>query len=216
MRSWKSERVVAEAKRRGFMLALSSPSGAGKTTLSRRLMAQDEALRFSVSVTTRPKRPVEQDGKDYHFVDADQFEAMSQAGELLEHANVFGHQYGTPAKAVEQHLAAGHDVLFEIDWQGYRQLKEKCPQDVVGVFILPPSMPELQRRLTQRGQDEAQVMQQRMQQATSEISHWQEYEYVLMNTDLDVALENLGHIIEAERLRRERQLALPAFIQTLL
>lgn len=203
------------AKRRGFMLVLSSPSGAGKTTLSRRLLTQHAGLTLSISVTTRPMRPREIDGQDYFFISPDHFHKMARKGELLEHAEVFGHHYGTPASTVEAQLAAGQDVLFDIDWQGTRQLAAQRREDLVSIFILPPSMEELKRRLIQRGQDDEAVIAARMAQAAEEISHWEEYDYVLVNHDLDLALSKIVHIIEAERQRRERQTGLDTFISEL-
>jgi guanylate kinase len=208
--------TIDAAQRRGFMLVLSSPSGAGKTTLSRRLLTQHHGLALSISVTTRPARPREMDGQDYRFIDEPDFNAMAARKELLEYATVFGHHYGTPADAVEDHLQAGRDVLFDIDWQGTRQLAQMRRDDLVSIFILPPSMAELERRLRQRGQDSDEVIAQRMSRAAEEISHWDEYDYVLVNEDLDKALANIVHIIEAERQRRERQVELPAYIQTLI
>lgn len=200
---------------RGFMLVLSSPSGAGKTTLSRRLLAQHSGLALSISVTTRPPRPREIDGQDYRFIDDAAFAHMLAKGELLEHATVFGHQYGTPKAAVEAQLTQGKDVLFDIDWQGTRQLVQQRRADVVSIFILPPSLGELERRLRQRGQDSPEVIAQRMSRAASEMSHWPEYDYVLINDDMDLALSNIVHIVQAERLRRERQSELAQFISQL-
>src|ERR1700752_1089470 len=173
--------------RRGLMLVLSSPSGAGKTTLSRRLLDADPGVELSVSVTTRKQRPGEVDGRDYHFIDAARFEAMIKGGELLEWAQVFGHRYGTPRAPVEAALVRGHDVLFDIDWQGTQQLREKARDDLVSVFLLPPSVPELERRLTTRAQDHQDVIRTRMAKAFDEMSHWAEYDYVLINNDLDQA-----------------------------
>lgn len=202
-------------QRRGFMLVLSSPSGAGKTTLSRRLLSQHDGLALSISVTTRPPRPRELDGQDYHFIKPADFDAMVQRNELLEHASVFDYHYGTPVSAVDEHLKQGRDVLFDIDWQGTRQLGQKRRDDLVSVFILPPSMAELERRLHQRGQDSDAVIAERMARAADEVSHWSEYDYVIVNTDLDLALSKLVHIIEAERQRRTRQTDLPETIATL-
>lgn len=201
--------------RRGFMFILSSPSGAGKTTLSRRLLGSHSGLTMSISVTTRPPRPREIEGQDYYFVNEEKFNAMASGGELLEYANVFEHYYGTPSASVEDALNNGTDVLFDIDWQGTRQLAEKRRDDLVSVFILPPSMTELEDRLRKRGQDEDDVIAYRMKKAASEISHWQEYDYVVVNNDLDLALSKIVHILEAERVKRIRQTSLPAFIDTL-
>ena len=169
------------------MLVLSSPSGAGKTTLSRRLLAADPNVELSVSVTTRRQRPGEIDGRDYHFIDAARFEAMVEKGELLEWAQVFGHRYGTPRAPVEAALARGRDVLFDIDWQGTQQLREQAGRDLVSVFVLPPSIPDLERRLRTRAQDSDEVIHARMAKAADEMSHWAEYDYVVINTDIDHA-----------------------------
>jgi guanylate kinase len=210
-----------ELKRRGLMLILSSPSGAGKTTLSRRLLekykgaARHESIVMSVSVTTRKARPGEVEGRDYFFVDNAAYDGMVKAGELLEHARVFEHHYGTPAKFVREHVGKGVDVLFDIDWQGTRQLTEKSRDDVVSIFILPPSMDELERRLKARAQDAEEVVKKRMQKAASEISHWQEYGYVLINQDLEQTLEKIDTILKAERLKRVRQEGLAGFVKSL-
>ncbi|MEX0841323.1 MAG: guanylate kinase [Xanthobacteraceae bacterium] len=198
-----------------MMLVLSSPSGAGKTTLSRMLLEVDPAIEMSVSVTTRPQRPGEVDGRHYHFIDPRRFDKMVRGHELLEWAEVFGHRYGTPRAPVEAALARGHDVLFDIDWQGTQQLREKARNDLVSVFVLPPSVPELERRLTARAQDDAQVIGSRMAEASDEMSHWAEYDYVLINRDLDQAFNDLRAIHSAERLRRERQLGLSSFVRGL-
>ncbi|MEX0751940.1 MAG: guanylate kinase [Xanthobacteraceae bacterium] len=198
-----------------MMLVLSSPSGAGKTTLSRMLLEVDPAIEMSVSVTTRPQRPGEVDGRHYHFIDPRRFDKMVRGDELLEWAEVFGHRYGTPRAPVEAALARGHDVLFDIDWQGTQQLREKARNDLVSVFVLPPSVPELERRLTARAQDDAQVIGSRMAKASDEMSHWAEYDYVLINRDLDQAFNDLRAIHSAERLRRERQLGLSSFVRGL-
>ena len=194
---------------------LSSPSGAGKTTLARRLLASDPQIAMSVSVTTRSPRPGEVDGKDYRFVDQAGFMAMRDAGELLEWAKVFDNYYGTPRAPVEAAIEAGRDVLFDIDWQGAQQLQEKLPQDLVRVFILPPSATDLQARLASRGQDSAEVVARRMAAAAAEISHWPEYDYVIINADLDDSSQRLGSILTAERLKRERQLGLMDFVRGL-
>ncbi len=210
-----------ELHRRGLMLILSSPSGAGKTTLSRRLFEMykdarpEEALVMSVSVTTRPMRPGEVHGRDYFFVDDAAYEQMVKRGELLEHARVFGHQYGTPAAFVRNHIGKGTDVLFDIDWQGTRQLAAKNRDDLASIFILPPSMQELERRLKARAQDADEVVRKRMQKATDEISHWQEYDYVLINQDLDQTLDKINSILKAERLKRVRQEGLAGFVDSL-
>lgn len=197
------------------MFVLSSPSGAGKTTLSRRLLQSETQVAMSVSVTTRSKRPGEIDGKDYYFIDDNQFAQMVTSGDLLEHAQVFDHQYGTPKKHVLDELNAGRDVLFDIDWQGTRQLAERCREDLVSVFILPPSLEELERRLKTRAQDSDETVAKRMAKAVDEISHWQEYDYVVVNTDLDKALEHIRRILYAERFKRWRQLDLDGFVAKL-
>lgn len=207
-----------ELNRRGLMFILSSPSGAGKTTLSRRLLEKykdadaHETIVMSVSVTTRPPRPGEVDGKDYFFLDDARYQNMVGKGELLEHARVFEYHYGTPAAFVQQHITRGTDVLFDIDWQGTRQLSQKSRNDLVSIFILPPSMEELERRLRARAQDSDEVVKKRMEKATAEISHWQEYDYVLINQDLDQTLDKIDSILKAERLKRVRQEGLPEFI----
>ena len=201
--------------RRGVMFVLSSPSGAGKTTLSRRLVAADGHISMSVSVTTRPPRRGEVDGQDYHFVTKAEFDRLADAGELLEHAKVFDNFYGTPKKPVEQALAQGEDVLFDIDWQGTQQLESSAPNDLVSVFILPPSMQALERRLEARAQDAPDIVAQRMARAADEMSHWAEYDYVLINVDIDRSLAHVRAILEAERMRRERQVGLNEFVGSL-
>jgi guanylate kinase len=201
--------------RRGLMLVLSSPSGAGKTTLSRKLLEADPGVELSVSVTTRKQRPGEIDGRDYHFIDAARFDAMVKGGELLEWAQVFGHRYGTPRAPVEVALANGHDVLFDIDWQGTQQLREKADHDLVSIFVLPPSMADLERRLRSRAQDPDEVIRARMATATDEMSHWAEYDYVVINTDVDRAFREVHTILAAERLKRERQTGLSDFVRRL-
>jgi guanylate kinase len=201
--------------RRGLMLVLSSPSGAGKTTLSRRLLEADPAVQLSVSATTRPQRPAEVDGRDYHFVDRARFDEMVGNGELLEWAEVFGNRYGTPRGPVEEALARGHEVLFDIDWQGTQQLRDKVSKDFVSVFLLPPSVPELERRLTTRAQDSDEVIRARMAKASDELSHWAEYDYVLINHDVDETFDQLQAILTAERLKRERQPGLSGFVRGL-
>jgi guanylate kinase len=205
----------ARIKRRGLMLVLSSPSGAGKTTLSRRLLEVDPGIELSVSVTTRRPRRDEADGRDYHFIDAARFDAMVAGGDLLEWATVFGNCYGTPRGAVDAALAAGRDVLFDIDWQGTQQMREKARSDLVSVFVLPPSISALEERLHARAQDAADVIRRRMAMASDEMSHWAEYDYVVVNTDIDEAFADVRAILSAERLRRERQIGLTAFVRGL-
>jgi guanylate kinase len=201
--------------RRGLMLVLSSPSGAGKTTLSRRLLEADDAIDLSISVTTRPPRPGEVDGRDYHFIDRTPFDAMVARGELLEWAQVFGNRYGTPRGPVEEALAGGRDVLFDIDWQGTQQLREKGRADLVSVFVLPPSIPDLEQRLKSRAQDTLDVIHSRMAKAADEMSHWAEYDYVVINREISDAFEDVRAILSAERLKRERQPGLSAFVRAL-
>ena len=203
--------------RRGLMFVLSSPSGAGKTTMSRRLMEGDAEIVMSVSVTTRPPRTGEVAGRDYHFVDDATFDALLAAGDLLEWATVFGHRYGTPREPVEDALHAGRDVLFDIDWQGTQQLQQtESGSDLVRVFILPPNMAELERRLKSRGTDSDAVIAHRMRRAATEISHWGEYDYILINDDPDLCLAEIRAILKAERLARRRQLGLAAFVRDML
>lgn len=203
------------AKRRGLMFVLSSPSGAGKTTLSRKLLATEEGVALSISVTTRPMRPGEVNGKDYHFITEAEFHRMVARGDLLEHATVFDYHYGTPRAQVMDALESGHDVLFDIDWQGTRQLAERCREDLVSVFILPPTLDELERRLRVRAQDSEAVVQKRMAKATQEISHWEEYDYVVVNEDMDKAMNHIQRILHAERFKRWRQLDIAAFVKNL-
>jgi guanylate kinase len=202
-------------ERRGLMFVLSSPSGAGKTTLSRLLTERMPGLRMSVSVTTRPKRPGEVEGKDYLFVDKARFEQMVKRHELLEWATVFDNRYGTPRAPVEAALSAGQDVLFDIDWQGTQQLREKARADVVSVFILPPSADDLERRLHSRAQDTRQVIRSRMSRASHEMSHWAEYDYIVINRDIDEAFAEVQSILKAERLKRERRIGLTTFVREL-
>ena len=201
--------------RRGLLFVLSSPSGAGKSTIARMLLEADDNLAMSVSATTRPIRPGEVDGVDYHFVSLDRFREMVADGDFLEWAHVFGHRYGTPKKPVEEMLAKGCDVLFDIDWQGTQQLKEKARDDLVTVFILPPSTRELERRLITRAQDPPDVVARRMAKAADEMSHWAEYDYVVINSDIDHAFGEARAILYAERLKRERQPGLSDFVRRL-
>ena len=203
-------------ERRGLVLVISSPSGAGKTTLAQRLLAQDNNIKLSVSVTTRPARPGEVDGADYWFISEEEFRNRREAGELLEWAEVYGNFYGTPRAPVEAMMASGNDVLFDIDWQGAQQLGDQIGSEIVRVFVLPPSGPVLEQRLRQRAQDSDAVVTERMARAADEVSHWGEYDYVIVNEDLDVSAEALQSILIAERLRRERQVGLPDFVREIL
>ena len=202
-------------ERRGLMFVLSSPSGAGKTTLSRLLIERMPGLKMSVSATTRPMRPGETEGSDYLFVDKARFEEMVKRHELLEWATVFDNRYGTPRAPVEAALAAGRDVLFDIDWQGTQQLREKARADVVSVFILPPSATDLEKRLNSRAQDSQEVIRSRMSRASHEMSHWAEYDYIVINRDIDEAFAEVQSILKAERLKRERRVGLTAFVREL-
>jgi guanylate kinase len=210
-----SSQADATVARRGVMLVLSSPSGAGKTTLSRRLLDMDPSVELSVSVTTRPKRSAEIEGRDYHFIDRARFDGMVKNGELLEWAEVFDHCYGTPRAPVQTALSAGRDVLFDIDWQGTQQLRERARSDLVSVFVLPPSVAELERRLKARALDTDDVIHRRMTKAADEMSHWAEYDYVVINHDLDRAFGAVRAILAAERLKRERQTGLSGFVRAL-
>ena len=201
--------------RRGLLLILSSPSGAGKSTLSRRLMAWDQDLSFSVSATTRSPRTGELDGREYYFKTRAAFQAMVKDGQMLEHAEVFGNFYGSPRGPVEDAMTQGRDTLFDIDWQGGQQIKQAMRGDVVSIFILPPSIAELESRLRGRAQDSEQVIAQRMAKSQAEISHWMEYDYVIVNRDLDTAFGELVTILQAERLRRDRQPHLADFVRGL-
>lgn len=202
--------------RRGLLIILSSPSGAGKSTLSRRLLEAEREVRFSISATTRIPRPGETDGREYHFRSRDAFEAMIRAGEMLEYAEVFGNLYGTPRGPVEAAIDGGHDVLFDVDWQGGQQIRNSPLRDaVVSIFILPPTIADLEARLNARGQDSAEVVAGRMRKARDEISHWAEYDHVLINDDLDRCEADLRAIIRAERLRRDRQTGLVDFVNGL-
>lgn len=203
-------------KRRGLLIILSSPSGAGKSTLSRRLMAWDPTLRFSVSATTRPPREGEVDGEHYYFVSKAEFQHMVENGEMLEHAKVFGNDYGSPMAPVQEAIEAGRDVLFDIDWQGAQQISKSALKDyVLSIFFLPPSIKELRRRLIDRGQDRPEVIEQRMQKSWDEISHWDGYDYVLVNDDLDATEERLKTIIAAERMGSDQQPDLTEIVRKL-
>lgn len=214
-RNRRGQRKHNGVARRGLMFVLSSPSGAGKTTLSRMLLRADRNVELSVSVTTRPKRRGEINGRDYHFIDPGRFAAMVKSGDLLEWAEVFGHRYGTPRLPVLKALRAGRDVLFDIDWQGTQQLREKARDDLVSVFILPPSVRELERRLHRRAQDSKDIIGGRMAKAAGEMSHWPEYDYVIVNTDKRLAFAEVRAILGAERLKRERQIGLSDFVRGL-
>lgn len=207
---------VFRGQRRGLMLVLSSPSGAGKTTLCKRLISQNPDLVLSVSATTRAPRPGEVDGEDYDFLDAETFVRRAEAGEFYEWAQVFDRYYGTPKRPVEDALAEGRDVVFDIDWQGARKLAQQAPDDVVRVFILPPSLKLLRERLKKRAQDSDEVIDGRMSRAKAEIEHWAEYDYVVINDDFSRALEKLGEILHAERLKRSRHPWLEGFVDALM
>jgi len=198
------------------MLVLSSPSGAGKTTLSRRLLASDSAITMSVSATTRQPRSGEEEGKDYFFVSPSMFAQMVEGDGFLEHATVFGNQYGTPIEPVQMALAKGRDVLFDIDWQGTQQLRQRAGDDLVSIFVLPPSHEELERRLRARAQDSEDVVRARMDKANNEISHWAEYDYVVINDDLDSTLTKIQTILDAERMKRGRQTGIAEFARKLM
>ncbi len=206
---------MTEIPRRGLLLVMSSPSGAGKTTLSRRLLAADQSIAISVSVTTRAPRPGEVNGRDYHFITQEEFARLRDRGDLLEYAQVFGNFYGTPKRPVMEALQAGHDVLFDIDWQGTQQLAQAMPEDLVRIFILPPSAEELRERLIGRAQDSAATVAKRMAKAADEISHWPEYDYVVINEDLNLASEEVFAILRAERLKRRRRVGLTQFVREL-
>lgn len=207
---------IGVASRRGVLLILSSPSGAGKSTLTRNLIEQDHGIKLSVSVTTRPRRQSEIDGVHYRFIVTEDFHELRERGDLLEWAEVHGNFYGTPRKAVEQALAAGEDMMFDIDWQGTRQIVEKMRSDVVAVFILPPSMQELRSRLERRAEDSQEVIERRLNNAREEIAQWESYDYVLINDDLQRTFKDLRSILDCERLRRERHPELNGFIDGLL
>ena len=201
-----------DIRRRGLMLVLSSPSGAGKSSISRALLERDSRLAMSVSVTTRAPRPGEVDGKDYHFIAVEQFQRMVKEGDFLEHAQVFDNYYGTPRSAVEAALQDSRDVLFDIDWQGTQQLEGNAGKDLVSVFILPPSVEELERRLHTRAQDSEEVVRKRMAKAADEMSHWPEYHYIVVNVDLEQSILSVLAILNAERLRRDRQVGMAEFV----
>ncbi len=207
--------VITLIPRRGLLLVMSSPSGAGKTTLSRKLLATDQNITMSVSVTTRSPRPGEVEGKDYYFITKDRFAQMRDRKDLLEWAEVFGNYYGTPRKPVEEALAKGRDVLFDIDWQGTQQLAQAMEDDLVRLFILPPSAEELQNRLINRAQDTSSVVAKRMAEASREISHWPEYDYVIINDNIEESHRQVLAVLSAERLRRRRRVGLTDFVRNL-
>ncbi len=209
-------RLENDVDRRGLMLVLSSPSGAGKTTLTRLLREKEPSLTLSVSVTTRPRRPSEVEGVHYRFIDVETFAAMRERNELLEWAEVHGNFYGSPRREVDRALASGKDILFDIDYQGAQQVRSNAPADVVSVFILPPSIPEMKRRLERRAEDPPEMIARRLRTALGELERWREYDYVLVNDDLERCFDRLRAILVAERLRRERQLGLPAFTEQLM
>ena len=202
-------------QRRGLMLVLSSPSGAGKSTIARALLEREDELYLSISLTTRPPRPGEEEGRDYFFVTEDEYQKKVNDNELLEHARVFNNYYGTPRTLVERHLTAGEDVLFDIDWQGTQQLRESARDDVISIFILPPSYEELEKRLTGRGQDSEDVVSKRMAKAADEMSHWPEYDYVIVNDEIEESIQNVQAILKAERLRKMRRLGLGDFVKSI-
>lgn len=205
-----------DLQRRGLMYVLSSPSGAGKTTITRALLKNNQDMTLSISATTRPRRPGEVQSQDYYFVDEKQFGEMVDNGEMLEHAKVFGHYYGTPREPVEKALSEGKDVIFDIDWQGTQQLREMAQQDLVTVFILPPSAQELERRLRSRGRDTDEEIRSRMAKAADEMTHYSEYDYVIINKDIDEALDRAQMILDAERLKRHRTIGLSDFVRGLI
>jgi guanylate kinase len=209
------QRQAGKVARRGLLLVLSSPSGAGKTTLSRKLLAMDTEVVLSVSVTTRKIRPGERDGRDYHFIDRRKFDKLIEKEDLLEWAEVFDNYYGTPKKPVMDALAAGRDVLFDVDWQGTQQLRDRAPNDLVSIFVLPPSIPELEQRLKMRAQDDYETIHRRMAKAADEMSHWAEYDYVVINREIDQAFADISAVLAAERLKRERQTGLSDFVRGL-
>ena len=202
-------------QRRGLMFVLSSPSGAGKTTITRALLKSNQDLEISISATTRQRRPGEVDGQDYYFVDIPSFNAMVENSEMLEHAKVFNNYYGTPRQPVEEALSRGHDVIFDIDWQGTQQLREIARDDLVTVFILPPNAKELERRLRARNQDPEETIRHRMDKASDEMTHYSEYDYVLINNNVDMAIQQAQHILDSERLKRHRLAGLSDFVRGL-
>ena len=210
-----STSIDISIKRRGLLFVLSSPSGAGKSSVAKALLDSDPNLTISVSATTRAPRPGELDGKDYIFVSKEKFQNMIDGDEFLEHATVFDNSYGTPKQPVEQAMSNGHDVLFDVDWQGAQEIQDYAGDDLVSVFILPPSVEELERRLKSRAQDSDEVVKGRMEKATSEMSHWDAYQYVIINQDIDKTVSNARAILKAERLKRRRQQGLVGFVREL-
>ncbi len=207
--------METKLQRRGLMFVLSSPSGAGKTTITRAILNNNSNLEMSISATTRPRRPGEVDGQDYYFVDIPSFNAMVENGEMLEHAKVFGNYYGTPRQPVEEALARGNDVIFDIEWQGTQQLREIARDDLVTVFILPPNAKELERRLRSRAQDTEEIIRHRMGKAADEMTHYSEYDYVLINNNVELAIQQAQTILDAERLKRHRTAGLSDFVRGL-
>lgn len=207
--------METKLQRRGLMFVLSSPSGAGKTTITRAILSNNTGLEMSISATTRPRRPGEVDGQDYYFVDIPSFNAMVENGEMLEHAKVFGNYYGTPRQPVEEALARGNDVIFDIEWQGTQQLREIARDDLVTVFILPPNAKELERRLRSRAQDTEEIIRHRMDKAADEMTHYSEYDYVLINNNVELAIQQAQTILDAERLKRHRTAGLSDFVRGL-
>lgn len=201
--------------RRGFMLVLSSPSGVGKTTIAHKILGCETNVELSISVTTRPKRPLEKEGEDYRFVNQKQFQHMVKEGQLLEHAQVYGHLYGTPKATIEKLLSKGIDVLFDIDWQGTQQLKQVATSDLVSIYLLPPTFKDLEDRLYKRATDGAETVRMRMTKAADELSHWAEYDYVIVNHDLEETVQAVQSILQAERLKRRRQSGLANFVNGL-
>jgi guanylate kinase len=207
--------LMTLVSRKGFMIALSSPSGAGKTSIARGILERDSNVRLSVSFTTRPKRPGETDELDYHFVSRETFETMIRNDSFLEYAEVFGNMYGTPKTVVYEQLNEGKDVIFDIDWQGTQQIAQNAPEDLIRVFILPPSYKALEERLRKRAQDSQEVIEQRMSSAFAEISHWAEYDYIVINNDFNHSLDQVYSILVSERLKRRRQIGLVDFVKSL-
>lgn len=210
-----TQNTSSSIARRGFMLVLSSPSGAGKTTIARKVLESEKKLVLSISVTTRPKRSSEKEGSDYFFVEEAIFSQMVDNKQFLEHAQVYGYRYGTPRASIEELLAMGTDVLFDIDWQGTQQLKQTALNDLVSVFILPPTIEDLEKRLYTRGEDSEDVVRKRMRQAQHECSHWAEYDYVIVNETLEESIQKIRSIVQAERLKRRRQIGLATFVNRL-